>query len=489
MATTTIPNLDSIRLAQRAWAQTPLRQRVRLMTQLRSRIATSAQALAEIIPTDLPGSLHRTVADTLVSEVLPLAEACRFLARETESILRPRELGCTGRPVWLSGVEARIDRLPWGVVLILAPANYPLFLAGVQVLQALTAGNAVLWKPAPGTQSAAFALRALLIESGLDPSLLTLLDPAVESATLAIASGIDHLVFTGSAETGTAVLHQLADTLTPSTMELSGSDAVFILPGADTAHAIDALAFGLRFNGSATCMAPRRLFLIGFSEESADSFQTHLAAALAVQPPVPLPPRILAQLRDLVEDARIQGASLLLNGITQADQAACVTLITQATPSLLSMQTEIFAPILSVMRAANADEALAADAACPYALTAAIFAPEREAQEFLRHAGTRLRPGNILINDLILPTADPRIPFGGRGRSGFGVTRGPEGLLAMTTPRTIQTQSRRSRRFYQPTGSNHVEFFAGLIALLHGGKLRTRFAGLRRLIRAARRVK
>jgi hypothetical protein len=84
----------------------------------------------------------------------------------------------------------------------------------------------------------------------------------------------------------------------------------------------------------------------------------------------------------------------------------------------------------------------------------------------------------------VIPTADPRVAFGGRGRSGFGVTRGAEGLLAMTAPRTIQVQSGRGKHAYEPTGDKHVDLFAGLARMLHGGGLRSRWAGLRQLARA-----
>ena len=107
------------------------------------------------------------------------------------------------------------------------------------------------------------------------------------------------------------------------------------------------------------------------------------------------------------------------------DQIALGTAIAQLgarTPAMLAMRGDIFAPVLSLMRTSDLGEALAANGACPYALTAAIFGPEAEAR---RLAG-RLRVGNVLINDIVIPTVDPRVAFGGRGRSGFGVTRGAE---------------------------------------------------------------
>ena len=480
--------LEGVRLAQRGWAAEAIRVRVSVIRRLRRRMASGARELAETIPTEFPGALARTVADSLVSEVLPLLEACRFLEREAEATLRTRLVGAAGRPLWLGKVEAEVERTPWGAVLVLAPANYPLLLTGVQTLQALTAGNAVLWKPAPGTAAPASALRRLLIEAGLPAELLTVLEADVASAAEAIEAGVDHVVLTGSAETGRVVSRQLAETLTPATMELSGCDAVFVLPGADLEHAVRALVFGQRFNGSATCMAPRRVFLVGLAEARAAEFEERLKAALMELDPVLLPAGGETLLRELIADAREQGAEVELDGLADGedDWAACsATLILRATPALKAMQTDIFAPVLSVMRVTDAEEALAAHAACPYGLTASVFGPEGAARVLAR----RMLVGNVLINDVIVPTADPRIPFGGRGASGYGVTRGAEGLLAMTTPRTIQVQRGRPRRAYEATGEGHAELFAGVVQMLHGRGLRARMAGLKRMLGAARRLR
>ena len=480
--------LDGVELAQRQWASVPLQTRAALAGRLARRIADQARELAETIPTNLPGALERTVADSLGAEVLLLIEACRFLKREATGILRTRRLSRTGRPAWLFGVETEIERAPFGVVLVIAAANYPLLLAGVQTLQALIAGNAVLWKPAAGTEAPAFALRRLILQCGLPPELLTILDSSVESAKEVISSGVDHVVLTGSAETGKAVLRQLAETLTPATMELSGCDAVFILPGAELDHTVRALTFGQRFNGSFTCMAPRRVFLVGIHEDEAAAFEYKLRVALAELPPVRVPTRTLRLLQELVADALHQGATLSLNGVSETkgdESAVTATMITCATPALRSMQADIFAPILSVMKSGDWTEALAASTACPYALTAAIFGPEAQA----RQLASQLRVGNVLINDIVVPTSDPRVAFGGRGRSGFGVTRGVEGLLAMTTPRTIQMQRIRSRLPYEPTGEDHAEFFNGFALAIFGTGLGCRISGWMRMIRAARKLK
>ena len=444
-------------------------------------MAATAEEIAHSVPCNQPGSLHRSVADTLVSEVLPLVEACRFLEREAGWILAPRRVSSHTRPFWLRRVTAETRREPLGVVLIIAPANYPLFLPGVQALQALAAGNAVLWKPAAGGTAAAEALRDVLVGCGLDPALLQLLDESAQAASDAIAAGVDKVFLTGSASTGTAVLHQLAPHLTPAVMELSGCDAVFVLPGADLERTVAALAFGLRLNGSATCMAPRRLFLVGD--------HPHLLPALLHQlkslPPIALPLSTQAQLADLLEDAQRLGGSVLLEPpVAEPVAGLRYAVILQATPEMRVAQSDIFAPVLSIFDVPDTDAAIAAHAPCPYALTAAIFGPEPEAHRL----ASRLPVGTVLINDLIVATADPRVSFGGRRSSGFGLTRGPEGLLEMTVLKTIVTQRSRDLRAYRPTTPAHLPFFAAYLETVHGGNWLARWNGLRRFLRAAARL-
>ena len=170
------------REAQRSWAAMPLRQRLGVIRRLRHLIARHAEELAVAVPLSIPGSLQRSIADTLVAEVLPLAEACRFLERDAPSILAPRHLSRRGRPFFLRGVEAIVERSPWGIVLVLGPANYPLFLPAVQALHALAAGNAVLWKPAATGATAASQIASLLRQAGLPPHLATVIDTDVRAA-------------------------------------------------------------------------------------------------------------------------------------------------------------------------------------------------------------------------------------------------------------------------------------------------------------------
>lgn len=474
---------ETARQAQQAWAALPLSARLRILRGLRHRIADRASELAAAAG----AGRGRPWAEVLSAEVLPLADACLFLEREAPRLLAPRRLGRTGRPAWLGRVTAEVRREPLGLVLILAPSNYPLFLPGVQALQALAAGNAVLWKPSPEGVPAALALVALLTEAGLDERLVRVLPASDDSGRAALAAGPDKVLLTGSAATGRAVLRDLADRLIPATMELSGCDAVFVLPGADLERVALAVRFGLTLNEGATCIAPRRLFV---PRGMVRNLEELLARALAEAPPVRIAEESAAHIRSLVRGALSRGARLLgggaspSSGATFGDPEAFRPLVVlDATPDLPLLREDLFAPVLAVVPVASTDEALDFAARCPYALGASVFGPEEAA----RSLADRVRAGVVTVNDLIVPTADPRLPFGGRGESGFGVTRGAEGLLELTTVKTVAVRRGRWLPHLEPRTAEDGEVLRSLLTLGHAARWRDRLAAAASLIRAARR--
>ena len=458
-----------------AWAATPLDQRLKLIRNLRHLIADNSSHLTEAIPSDLA----RNHADTQAAEILPLLAAARFLEREAHKLLAARHLGRRGLPFWLAGVHSSVERVPLGTILIIAPANYPLFLPGVQALQALAAGNTVVWKPGRNGAPIAHLFAGLATRAGLPEGVLRITDDSVEAATREISALPAKIVFTGSATAGRAVLRQAAEHAIPVVAELSGCDAVFALPSADPARLAAALSFGMRLNGSATCMAPRRLILIG---DGHDDLLARLKQAFAAADPIFVRESIRQQLIPLLVDARAQGATILgeLGPVSMRP-----ILILDGTPTMQIAQADLFAPVLTVLRAGNEAAALEVDAHNPYGLTAAIFGDESQALTF----GGSLAVGTLLINDLIAPTADPRVPFGGRRASGFGTTRGAEGLLEMTAARTILIRRGRDQRHLEPTSPTHEDLFGGVIALTHSVSFSSRFAGLKRLLAAAKKLK
>ena len=462
---------------QRAWAERTVRERVKVLRAWRTCVVRRSEAFCTAI-----ASTTRTPADVRVSELLPLLSACKFLEQNAERILKTRRLGWRGRPVWLTGVESSVERAPLGHVLVIGPSNYPLLLPGVQVLQALVAGNSVTWKPGAGGSKVAKLFAAELNDARMPRELLHVSDESPEAGKAAVAAGADKVFFTGSVCAGRAVMRQLAETGTPSVMELSGCSAVVVLPQADLQRVAAAVAFGVRLNGSATCMAPRRLIVLGTTTARREALVWRLREEFSRVAGVVLDAETHGLLREMVAEAIAAGALLIGEVAGRAGLPQAPMLLVHATPRMRIAQTDLMAPVLSVIDVKEEAGIAEVERACPFALTASIFGEESRA----RRLAAEMVVGTVVVNDVIVPTADPRLSFGGRRRSGFGVTRGAEGLLEMTAVRNLVVRHGDSRRHYEPTGEGHLRLFDGLIAATHGGSLRERWRGMKDLVAAAR---
>ena len=311
-----VPHISAVRDVQQRWNQVPLRRRLQLIRGFRHQLVDRVDAL--LCSVNYP---HRQgPTETLAAELIPLADACRFLEREAPRILAARRLSRRGRPLWLTGVTVELRRDPVGIVLIVAAANYPIFLPGVQLVQALAAGNGVLLKPGLGASPAATALHEALIAAGMEPQLVQVLPEQASAVEAALEAGVDKLVLTGSAETGRRLLAQLPATLTPATMELSGCDAVFVLPDADLDRLVRCLAFGLRFNGSATCMAPRRIFVPGTLKQELERRLREACSSLAPAAESSLPESVARLWKLAIQ----QGARLITGSVVaQSGETHC----------------------------------------------------------------------------------------------------------------------------------------------------------------------
>lgn len=470
--------MAAARQVQADWAQRVPRRRLKIIGSIAKRIAAEPMPLAESVT-----RANATVAEIIASELLPLADACRYTAKVGRQVLAPESHGLWGRPWWLGRVSTKTLREPWGLVLILGPSNYPLFLPGVQIIQAIAAGNAVLAKPAPGCEEPLAVLKSMLVEAGVPEPLVQVMPPDVAVAEEAIDRGVDKVFLTGSVPTGKKVLQRLADRLTPSTMELSGCDAVFVSPQADLNRALQSIVYALRLNGGQTCISPRRIFVTPTHEpelrqrlpellkEPGDSMQIGLQVA--------------DQVRGAIEQAVNDGATLLTGAAPSAgDDQMQPTVLVDVTPEMQVAQSDLFAPICSIMAVPDMPAAIAADNYCPYALGASVFGPKTYAEFWAE----RIQAGSVVLNDIVVPTADPRACFGGWRQSGWGVTRGSEGLLEMTRPKSICIRH-GSWLPHLDKSAQDEQMLVLLLTVVHGPTLRARASALRRLIAKSRKQK
>ena len=480
LSSTVARETAAARLAQTRWSATPVEQRLLLVRELRHLIAEQARELAEASA----AQRGRPTSESLTAEVLPLAEACRFTERHAKRVLAPKRHGLRGRPAWLMGVRSEIHREPFGVVLVIGPGNYPLFLPGVQVIQALVAGNAVLLKPAPDGVAAAKALRELILRAGFAPELLALLPADTEAVRAAIAARPDKVIFTGSAATGETILAQLAPHLIPAAMELSGCDAALVRADADLDLTVRALAFGLRLNSGATCLSPKRAFvhcsvateLEGrLAQEFNGSGRQHLGNHCVTGPGAD-------RLRPLLENALALGAHFLAGGLREDGSIEAPVVLAGVSPNAGMLEEDVFLPVLALVTVADDHEAVLRLNRCPFALGASIFTRDESVAPEL---AARINAGTVSVNDLIVPTADPRLPFGGCKRSGFGATRGAEGLLELTRPKVVTLTRGAFRPAFDPPQPGDADLIGYYLRVAHGRCFQTRLRSLISLIRNA----
>jgi acyl-CoA reductase-like NAD-dependent aldehyde dehydrogenase len=245
-------------------------------------------------------------------------------------------------------------------------------------------------------------------------------------------------------------------------MELSACDAAFVRADADLDLVARALAFSLRLNRGATCIAPRRLFV---AQPLAKPLESRLGGLSQTIPAR----QVDAHISRLVANALEQGARLIAGRLLPG-MALAPLVVTGASPSMRLLQEDVLAPVLAVVSVRDDEDAIQAAEQCPYALGATIFGGEDGAQAL----AARLRAGVVVINDLIVPTADPRLPFGDRGRSGYGVMRGAEGLLELTAVKAIAIRHGRWHSHFDVGDARDTEFFQAYITAVHGSTLRER---------------
>ena len=473
--------------SQLAWSQRKIGERTAILAKLRSLLVESRHLISEAIESQSRQDYRETIA----SELMPLADSAKWLNKAAKRVLAPRYLDGGGSPAWLGRLRSVVHRVPHGLVMIIGTWNYPLFLPGVQILHALAAGNAVVFKPAPGCDRISYLLVNLMIRAGVPEELIVLLDSSVESAQQAIEIGVDKVIMTGSSRSGRTVLHSLAESLTPAVMELSGCDAMYVLPGADMHRVCDLIVFGLRLNGGATCMAPRRVFV---PKKSAEVFHRLLQQRLEDLRQKTWTTRVSSQtyqqLWEGVEDAVRKGARVFAGGprtslrplAKDSESVVCGHLVlTDVTTEMRLCSADIFAPLAMIIPVDDWSDALRADSRCPYALSASIFGPLEDALRIVRFVSA----GFVSINDVIVPTADPRLPFGGRGESGFGVTRGNEGLLEMTFPKVVSTRLGSWLPHAKLPAPSDEELLDGLLQFSHHNRIKVRLQGLVQTVRAA----
>lgn len=430
-----------LRAAQGPWAATPPADRA-------SRLESLAQALDAHGPA-IAAALEQDTGRRRVSalEVEGTAALARRWARLAPSLIEAAEARIdTSIPT----VSARITLVPYPLVGVISPWNFPLLLALTDALPALAAGSAVLVKPSEVAPRFIRPLRAALADAGF-ADLVAILEGDGETGA-ALVETVDFLAFTGSVATGRRVAEAAARAFIPVSLELGGKDPMIILGSADPAEAARiALSAGCRATGQA-CQSIERLLV---ARPLLDPFVAALVAeARAVRPNHPdiaagdLGPFIFARQADIVAgqlaDARARGATIHTGGeILDLDGGLWLmpTVVTGLTPDMRLLTEETFGPVLPVQPFDTVEEAVALANEGPYGLSASVIAGTLAEAEAV---ALQLEAGAVSLNDGALTALVSDAEKSSFGLSGMGPSRmGASGLLRFFRKRALLAQHGR----------------------------------------------
>ncbi len=418
-----------------------------LLQGLRDRRQQLMAALAE--------DLGKPALEAFASELSQVEGEIRHALANLGRWTRPRPVAT---PWYHWPARSWVQWEPLGVVLIIAPWNYPLSLALAPLVAAIAAGNAAVVKPSELTPATSAALVAL-VRDCLDPDLHVVVegDGAIAEALLELR--FDHILFTGSARIGQRVMAAAARHLTPVTLELGGKSPAIVAPDADIELTAQRLVWGKSFNAGQTCVAPDYLLV-------PESLKAPLLAAMIRQlkrfyGPDPAASPDLAR---IVSDRHWQrltgllaGATVLHGGQSRAEDRFLAPTLVEAPEDHPLWQEEIFGPILPIRTYTDFEAAIAFVRARPKPLACYLFSRGRSYRETLLQS---VSAGSVGINETILQISTPQLPFGGVGASGCGCYHGRYGFETFSHAKAVM------RRWFLPDLPLRFPPYAGKLSWL-----------------------
>jgi coniferyl-aldehyde dehydrogenase len=396
----------------------------------------------------------RSTDETFLAEILPSLEGIRYAARRIRRWMKPSRR----RPGWLYlPARARVIFQPLGVVGIIVPWNYPVYLAIGPLVGVLAAGNRAMIKMSTDTPRTTAVVKTM-IGKAFDEDTVSVIGGAPGLGTAFSRLPWDHLVFTGSTAVGRHVMRAAADNLTPVTLELGGKSPAIVGRAVPVIDAAERIAFGKVFNMGQTCVAPDYVLC---PRPAMDAFVTAFTAAVGnMYPTMAKNPQYTGIVNEnaylridaLVADAEQKGARTVTLNPAGDDFSGIrkmpIRLLLDVNDHMAVMQEEIFGPLLPVMPYDTLEEAVAYVNDHPRPLALYFFDYEKKNADYLL---THTHSGGAVINDTLVHVTQDDMPFGGVGPSGMGQYHGQEGFQTFSKAKGVLYKSRfNSGRFIYP---------------------------------------
>jgi coniferyl-aldehyde dehydrogenase len=404
-------------------------------------IEANEDAFAKAISTDFG---NRSKHETIIAEMLVLLSGVRMAKKSLKNWMRPRGVPT---PLHMLPAKSKLEPQPLGVIGIISPWNYPVFLALAPAAAAIAAGNRVMLKPSELTPHTSDVMHKL-IAATFDESEFAVIVGGVETGQAFTETPFDHLLFTGSTSIGIRVAQAAAKNLTPVTLELGGKSPAIIDASADIEKATQSITYGKMLNAGQTCIAPD--YVLAPTNKLDETAAAIAAAARALYPEIDttadytsiISDRHFARLKAMVEEARDRGARIIEVGSANAlhpQRKLPLTLVIDPPADAAIMKEEIFGPILPILPSGSTEEAIARINKGERPLALYWFGEDNEARDRVMQQTVS---GGVTVNDTLWHLAQENLPFGGVGKSGIGAYHGRAGFETFSHLKPVFYQSR-----------------------------------------------
>jgi coniferyl-aldehyde dehydrogenase len=441
-----------------------LQERLENLRKLERILVDNVDAIAEAINKDFG---HRSAEESKMLEIFGCVDGIRHTRKKLRKWMKPQR-----RHVSMTFATARnrVIPQPKGVVGLVSPWNYPLFLTVSPLTSVLAAGNRAMIKMASSSQNLCRLLHEKFSEQFSEDAVAVL--PGVKAQDFSTLP-YDHIIFTGSADAGRNVMRSAAENLTPVTLELGGKSPTIICDDFDVEEAASRILYGKYINAGQTCLAPDYLFV---PEAKRDQFVEAAKRIMAARYPDTndrsytsiIDDKSYRRLRTTLEDAQQKGATTvpLVPGASFNDVMRKIPphLVLDPTDDMTILQDEIFGPLLPIKTYRDLDEVIAYINSKDRPLGLYVFTNDKAREERILY---NTISGGVAINHVVLHVAQHDLPFGGIGASGMGQYHGYEGFLEFSKLRPVFTAPRLSllHLFYPPYGQRHRRMFNLLLKL------------------------
>ena len=452
---------DRLRQHAPMMALTTATERIERLKRIKSWVETNTPAVHAAMYADY----KKPSAEVDLGELTGLMGDLRYTIRHLKQWMRPQRVPT---PLSMVGTSGYINYEPKGVVLIIAPWNYPFDLMIGPLVAAIAAGNVCMLKPSELTPNTS-ALLKRMIGDLFQPEEVVLFEGDADTAQAMLALPFNHVFFTGSPALGKVVMAAAAKHLASVTLELGGKSPFVVDETADIRKTAEILAWAKYFNNGQTCIAPDYLIvheavktpLLNAVRENVERMYGTDAAARAASDSYAriVNARHFQRVKGLIEDAARKGATVIMGGRTnEADNYIEPTMIDGVTDDMHLMQDEIFGPVLPVVSVKNLDEALAHINSREKPL--ALYVHSRK-QQHIDYVMNRVSAGNAVINDALIHFTNSELPFGGVNNSGIGSYHGYFGFQELSHRRGVLRRQFGTMKFLYPPYTDRVKKLIG----------------------------